>query len=63
MCCDCKIISGAAEINEAVLTGESEPVLKRSGDMLLSGNSVISGKYRAEVICDNAESFTSKIID
>lgn len=63
VCCDCKIISGAAEINEAVLTGESEPVLKRSGDMLLSGSSVISGKYRAEVICDNAESFTSKIID
>ena len=63
ICCDCKIISGTAEINESVLTGESEPVLKQAGDTLLSGSSVISGKCRAEVICENDESFTSKIVD
>ena len=63
ICCDCKIVSGTAEINESVLTGESEPVLKKNGDTLLSGSSVISGKCRAEVICDNDESFTSKIVD
>ena len=63
ICCDCKIISGTAEINESVLTGESEPVIKKNNDMLLSGSSVISGKCRAEVICENVESFTSKIAD
>ena len=63
ICCDCKILSGTAEINEAILTGESEPVFKKAGDTLLSGSSVISGKCSAEVICDNADSFTSKLVD
>lgn len=63
VCCDCKIISGTAEVNESVLTGESEPVLKHCGDTLLSGSSIISGKCNAEVICENEESFTSKIVD
>ena len=63
VCCDCRILSGAAEVNEAVLTGESEPVQKRPGDTLLAGSSVISGKCRAEVICDSEDSFTSKIVD
>ena len=63
ICCDCKIISGTAEVNESVLTGEAEPVLKHCGDTLLSGSSVISGKCHAEVICENEDSFTSKIVD
>lgn len=56
ICCDCKIISGTAEINESVLAGESEPVLKKSGDKLLSGSSVVSGKCRTEAICENEDS-------
>ncbi len=63
VCCDCKIIYGTAEMNESVLTGESEPVLKHCGDTLLSGSSVVSGKCRAQVICENEESFASKIVD
>lgn len=61
--CDCKIISGSAEVNESILTGESESVLKRAGDTLLSGSSVISGKCRAEVIYKSCDSFASKITD
>lgn len=63
ICCDSQILSGTAEVNESVLTGESEPVLKRERDMLLSGSSIISGKCRAEVICENEDSFTSRIVD
>lgn len=63
ICCDCKIVSGGAEINESVLTGESEPVLKQTDDMLLSGSSIISGKCFAKVICDPQDSFISKITD
>ncbi len=48
-------------LNESILTGESEPVVKHTGDILLSGSSVISGKCSAEVICENEDSFTSKI--
>lgn len=61
VCCDCKITFGTVEVNESVLTGESEPVLKHNGDVLLSGSSIVSGKCSAEVICENEDSFTSKI--
>lgn len=61
ICCDSRIISGMVEVNESILTGESEPVVKHTGDILLSGSSVISGKCSAEVICENEDSFTSKI--
>ena len=63
VCCDCIIQSGSAEINESILTGESEPVAKFAGDTLLSGSTVISGKCIAETTCTNEESFTSKITD
>lgn len=63
VCCDCKITRGSIEVNESILTGESEPVLKKSDDILLSGSSIISGKCNAEVICENEDSFTSKIVD
>ena len=63
ICCDCNIISGAAEINESILTGEAEPVPKNAGDALLSGSSVVSGKCLAKVTRENDESFASKIVD
>ncbi len=61
--CDCKIKSGTAEINESVLTGESEPVQKRNGDEILSGSTVISGRCRAEVICESEDGFAARIVD
>ena len=36
--------------------------LKQFGDTLLAGSNVISGRLRAEVICENEDSFTSKIV-
>lgn len=62
ICADSKVLSGSAEINESVLTGESRPVLKRSGDDLLSGSSVISGKCRAEVIHTGEENYAAKLV-
>lgn len=62
ICADSKVLSGSAEINESVLTGESRPVLKRAGDDLLSGSSVISGKCRAEVIHTGEENYAAKLV-
>lgn len=62
ICADSRVLSGSAEINESVLTGESRPVLKRSGDDLLSGSSVISGKCRAEVIHTGEENYAAKLV-
>lgn len=44
ICTDCILCSGTLEVNESNLTGESEPVIKKSGDRLMSGSTVISGK-------------------
>lgn len=49
ICADAIILEGEAEINESLLTGESDPVNKTSGDHVLSGSFVISGKCYAQV--------------
>ena len=41
---DCTLIYGDCEISEALLTGESEPVNKSVGDMLLSGSFLVAGE-------------------
>lgn len=43
---DCIVLSGEVGVNEALLTGESEPIHKKVGDSLLSGSFIISGKCR-----------------
>lgn len=49
ICCDSLVVNGELEVNESLLTGESDPVTKKAGDHLLSGSSVISGKCYAQV--------------
>ena len=39
--CDAVLIQGEAEVNEALLSGESDPIHKRKKDQLLSGSSII----------------------
>lgn len=41
---------GQSELDESLLTGESEPIIKRAGDQLSSGSFCLSGtvRYRAE---------------
>ena len=45
VCADCVLQQGQLEVNEVILTGESEPVFKKPGDRLLSGSSVIAGRF------------------
>ncbi|MBB6334709.1 HAD-IC family P-type ATPase [Schaalia hyovaginalis] len=46
--------SGGLEVDESILTGESEPVKKQEGDPLLAGTSVVSGSatMRATTVGD-----------
>ena len=46
---DSIVQDGEVEVNEALLTGEADPIQKRAGDMLLSGSFVISGRCYAKV--------------
>lgn len=43
---DCVIVEGEVEVNEACITGESEALVKKKGDMLLSGSYIISGRCK-----------------
>lgn len=63
VCTDCVLSEGRLEVNESILTGESEPVIKNPGDKLLSGSSVISGKCLAEAECGVDECFTARMVD
>ena len=49
------------EIDESLLTGESEAVNKNQHDLLLSGSSVVSGQATAKVIKISSETYASKI--
>ena len=46
---DCTVISGNAEFNEALLTGESVAIKKNKGDELYAGSFVASGQVVARV--------------
>lgn len=41
---DCILQEGEIEVNESCITGESDSILKKKGDMILSGSYVVSGK-------------------
>ena len=55
------IVDGFAEVNESLLTGESENIYKKPGDHILSGSYPVSGKiyFRATEIGE--KSFANKL--
>lgn len=60
---DCKVLSGEVEANESVLTGESEPVLKKMGNDLLSGSFIVSGRCTAQVENVGKDNYANKIAE
>lgn len=46
---DSVVIDGKIEVNESLLTGESDTIVKMPGDKLFSGSYVVSGKCYAKV--------------
>lgn len=44
VCSDSIVMDGEVEVNEALLKGEADPVIKRVGDTLMSGSFVVSGE-------------------
>ncbi|SJN09252.1 Cation-transporting ATPase, E1-E2 family [Leucobacter sp. 7(1)] len=49
------------EIDESLLTGESDPIRKRPDDEVLSGSSVVGGSGTAEVVRVGADSYAAKL--
>lgn len=58
---DCIIMNGDVEVNESLLTGESKPVKKINGDMLLSGSFLVSGTCYAKIEKVGKENYIQSI--
>lgn len=56
---DGQIINGHTEVNEALLTGESQPLVKRRGDDVIAGSINLSQTVLVEVSTDPADSTVS----
>lgn len=59
---DAQVLSGMAEANEAMLTGESDLVPKNIGDELLSGSFLASGQVHAQIIRVGADNYAAKLM-
>lgn len=63
VCADAVILYGECDMDESLLTGESECVHKKPGDEILSGSFVVSGKVKAEVNHVGKENYVGKITE
>lgn len=61
ICADSVVMSGEVEVNESLLTGESDTILKQKGDKLLSGSYVVSGKCYSKVEKVGKDNFAEQI--
>ena len=61
ICADSIVLDGAVEVNESLLTGESDAILKKPGDQLFSGSYVVSGKCSARVDKIGKENYIEKL--
>ena len=58
---DSILVSGACEVNESLLTGESDSIKKHLGDKLFSGSFLVSGACLVRVDAVGKESYIQKL--
>ncbi|MBO0342491.1 MAG: heavy metal translocating P-type ATPase [Allomuricauda sp.] len=58
---DCILIKGTAEIDYSFVTGESDPVLKESGEKLFAGGKQLSGVLEVEVLKSVSQSYLTQL--
>lgn len=59
---DCKILWGEADVNEAIITGESIPVHKVGKDKMIGGSILENGSVKAQVTAAGKDTILSGII-
>lgn len=50
------------EVDESIITGESDPIIKRIGDKLISGSIIVCGIVYARVTSINKDTYTNNLI-
>lgn len=58
---DSIVLNGNVEVNEAFITGETKTIVKKTGDMLLSGSFISSGSCYAKVEHIGSDNYIAKI--
>lgn len=61
ICADSTVLSGYIEVNESLITGESDVIVKHEGDYLYSGSFVVSGTAQAKVEHIGADNYANQI--
>ena len=60
---DAKILWGAGQVDEAIITGESLPVNKTKKDLIIGGSILLDGSLKAQVTGAAKDSVLSNMID
>ena len=63
ICADAFVRTGEVQVNEALVTGEEDAIVKLPGDELKSGSFVVAGTCRAQLIRVGGDSFASKLAE
>lgn len=58
---DAIVVDGEVSVNESLLTGESDEIIKRPGDPLMSGSFIVSGNCWAKLERVGQDSYISKL--
>lgn len=58
---DAVVREGQIEVNESLLTGESDPIIKKRGDTLYSGSFVVSGSCHAQATAIGKDIYIQKL--
>ena len=58
---DAVVREGSVQVNESLVTGESDEITKNPGDSLLSGSFVVSGTCKAQLTAVGKNSYVSKL--
>ena len=61
VCADAQVCAGEVQVNESLLTGESDEITKHAGDQLMSGSFIISGQCHARLDKVGEDSYISKL--
>lgn len=59
---DGKVIDGRSEVNESIITGESKPVFKNNGDMVIAGSVNGDGSLRVEITTIGEQTFLAGVM-
>ncbi len=59
---DATVLDGEVAINESLLTGEANEIIKKPGDMLYAGSFVVSGNAKAEISAVGESTYVNHIL-